>query len=341
MLAISQFRVANGLAPAVREAFVNRPHLVEHAPGFQGINVFTKVGDETTFLLITRWTDLESYRVWHSSEAHVLSHRGIPPGLKLDAAYTQLTYWDEIPQPRDDSANEPAAPDWTAAVADFVASSGLVYFIAAGNDGAIDAINTPMAELLRVPEETLRGQAVWPYLTDADAARLRSNIGGSRTPGSNEASSGKGNENLLLNFVTADQVVHTLECRVYVRDGLFAVFGSFPVQQNPALQQELREADGELHVLTREHARQNKELKTAKLALEQTILELNTVYWHLRRVREVLPICVKCGKVESGEARWETLIDFMQDHFPFLSHGCCPECAPRLFESGQEPGPAA
>jgi hypothetical protein len=81
----------------------------------------------------------------------------------------------------------------------------------------------PMAELLRVPEETLREKAVWPYLTEPDA------------------------------------------------------------------EEELREANGELHVLTREHARQNKELKTAKLVLEQTVHELNTVYWHLRKIREVLP----------------------------------------------------
>ena len=34
MLAISRFRVANGMEKEVREAFRNRPRLVEDAPGF-------------------------------------------------------------------------------------------------------------------------------------------------------------------------------------------------------------------------------------------------------------------------------------------------------------------
>ena len=64
--------------------------------------------------------------------------------------------------------------------------------------------------------------------------------------------------------------------------------------------------------------------------MEKTLHELNTLYWHLRKIREVLPICMKCGKVESGEARWEDLIAFMHDRFPFLSHGYCPDCAAKF-----------
>jgi hypothetical protein len=44
--------------------------------------------------------------------------------------------------------------------------------------------------------------------------------------------------------------------------------------------------------------------------------------------------------VESGDARWEDLIAFMHDRFPFLSHGYCPDCAARvLAEEFPEPRP--
>jgi hypothetical protein len=89
-------------------------------------------------------------------------------------------------------------------------------------------------------------------------------------------------------------------------------------------------------VLARERERQHKEARAAKISLEKTLHELNTLYWHLRKIREVLPICMKCGRVESGDARWEELIAFMQDRFPFLSHGYCPECA-EIFRSEESP----
>jgi hypothetical protein len=48
---------------------------------------------------------------------------------------------------------------------------------------------------------------------------------------------------------------------------------------------------------------------------------------------------MKCGKVESGEARWEDLIAFMNARFPFLSHGYCPECATIVLSEYPEFGP--
>jgi len=91
ILAVSRFRVANGMEPEVREAFRNRPRLVEDAPGFLGMEVFTDQDDPSVFYLHTRWTDPSSFRAWHTSDAHKRSHAGIPKGLRLDAAFTQLT----------------------------------------------------------------------------------------------------------------------------------------------------------------------------------------------------------------------------------------------------------
>ena len=90
ILALSRFKVANGLESSVARAFLNRPRLVEQAEGFLGIEVFTDSSDASVFYLSTRWTTESAFRQWHSSEAHHTSHRGIPKGLKLDPEYTQL-----------------------------------------------------------------------------------------------------------------------------------------------------------------------------------------------------------------------------------------------------------
>ena|ERR1039457_3672150 len=93
---ISRFRVRNGFEEEVRRAFLNRPRLVENAPGFRGLDVMTDSADSSVFLLLTRWTDEESFRAWHGSEAHRQSHSLMPRGLKLDPSFTSLTIGKSI-----------------------------------------------------------------------------------------------------------------------------------------------------------------------------------------------------------------------------------------------------
>lgn len=90
VVVLSRFRVANGMDESVKTAFENRPHLVEEAAGFAGLEVFTDARDTSVFFLLTRWTDFECYRRWHGSQAHRQSHAGIPKGLKLDATFTKV-----------------------------------------------------------------------------------------------------------------------------------------------------------------------------------------------------------------------------------------------------------
>lgn len=79
---MSRFRVANGMEAEVGDAFVNRPRLVDSAPGFLGMETFVDAKDQTIFYLVTRWTDADCFHAWHSSPAHHASHSGIPKGLK-------------------------------------------------------------------------------------------------------------------------------------------------------------------------------------------------------------------------------------------------------------------
>ncbi len=89
-VSISRFRVANGMESEVAEAFRERPHMVDGAPGFIRMDVLSPSEDEAEFWLVTYWTDEESFRVWHRSHEYRDSHAYIPKGLKLDAEATQL-----------------------------------------------------------------------------------------------------------------------------------------------------------------------------------------------------------------------------------------------------------
>jgi heme-degrading monooxygenase HmoA len=87
---ISRFRVANGMESDVADAFRERPHFVESAPGFVRMDVLSPAEDASEFWLVTYWADEESFRTWHRSHEYRDSHSYIPKGLKLDPSATEL-----------------------------------------------------------------------------------------------------------------------------------------------------------------------------------------------------------------------------------------------------------
>jgi len=82
-VALSRFTIANNMTDEVRTAFRNRPHLVDGAPGFIGMEVMSPLGNPEEIWLLTRWNDEQSYRNWHRGHEYHESHKGIPRGLKL------------------------------------------------------------------------------------------------------------------------------------------------------------------------------------------------------------------------------------------------------------------
>lgn len=72
------------------QAFRARPHLVDDASGFLRMDVLTPDDDDAEFWLVTYWDSEESFRSWHRSHLYRESHEGIPKGLKLDPAATEL-----------------------------------------------------------------------------------------------------------------------------------------------------------------------------------------------------------------------------------------------------------
>lgn len=95
-LAISRFTVANGMQEQVRQAFAERPHLVDESPGFLRMEVARPTGDDSEFWLMTWWTDKESFQSWHHGHSYRESHKGIPKGLRPDPKRTSMVHLDVV-----------------------------------------------------------------------------------------------------------------------------------------------------------------------------------------------------------------------------------------------------
>ena len=96
ILVIRKFTVRNGMEEAVRQAFVDRPHLVDSAPGYQRMEVLRALGHPEEFWLTTWWQDEASYDTWHRSHAYRDSHKGLPKGLKLVPGSTEIRRFEQM-----------------------------------------------------------------------------------------------------------------------------------------------------------------------------------------------------------------------------------------------------
>lgn len=95
-VAYSRFVVANGMSEEVRQAFRQRPGLVDGAPGFMRMDVISPLDRPEEFWLITFWSDETSFREWHRGHAYSESHAGIPKGLKLVRGETVVKGFDHV-----------------------------------------------------------------------------------------------------------------------------------------------------------------------------------------------------------------------------------------------------
>lgn len=95
-VALSRFIIANDMTEAVKQAFVARPHLVDHASGFVRMDVLSPQEKPEEIWLVTYWTDEESFRTWHGSDLHHESHKGIPRGLKLVPGSAEVRHFEYV-----------------------------------------------------------------------------------------------------------------------------------------------------------------------------------------------------------------------------------------------------
>lgn len=90
-VAMSRFGVIPGQECLVREAFRNRPKLVDAHPGFIRLEVLSPNAQANEFWLITFWRDQSSFEQWHSGHLRE-SHAWMPRGLKIVPGSRSLTY---------------------------------------------------------------------------------------------------------------------------------------------------------------------------------------------------------------------------------------------------------
>ncbi|MCJ8164991.1 antibiotic biosynthesis monooxygenase [Pontibacter sp. E15-1] len=94
-IALSTFTIANDMAAQVKEAFVNRPHLVDSAPGFVRMEVLSPQDNPAEIWLLTYWTDEDSYSVWYKNHMRE-SHQDVPKGLKLVPKSTKVRFFEHV-----------------------------------------------------------------------------------------------------------------------------------------------------------------------------------------------------------------------------------------------------
>jgi sigma-B regulation protein RsbU (phosphoserine phosphatase) len=68
----------------------------------------------------------------------------------------------------------------------------------------------------------------------------------------------------------------------------------------------------------------NRDLLRVRIHVAQRILRFST---HVAQLKDLLPICVYCHKINDGQDFWERLETYMCEHTgTSFSHGICPEC---------------
>jgi signal transduction histidine kinase/heme-degrading monooxygenase HmoA len=269
---MSKFRVVNDKAAAVRQAFLNRPRLVEDALGFLDFEVLTDNDDASCFYLLTRWTNLPAFRAWHSSEAHRQSHQGMPSGLKLDPSFTKVLTLNPIAGgPTDEGAlrSEGKSPS----LAETLESSRNIPYLQITSQGEISTCNPATLLQLRLTEVQVMGRKIWDFLTSPDAEWLQACIATLRQGQS---------EKHMLNFVDSNASPFSLECTVSALPRGFALLGEPLIESERVLSNELLQLNNQVTVLARESARQKKELARTNVELEKALKDLETSRDQLR-----------------------------------------------------------
>ena len=276
IVAISRFKVANGMEDSVRQAFLHRPRFVDEETGFLGLEVFSDKQDPSILYLLTRWTDSESFQAWHSSENHHRSHAFIPKGLKLDPTMTKVIQAERV---AGQLTLEESTADSSPFLARFFTESETIHYVAATRDGTIRVCSAAVAKALRKPASEIVGRPVYDLLTDTDAETLRKlSEGTDRHP----------DERLLLNFVDAEFRPYTLQCQVDKRPDGFVLIGERRSLHESALENELIQVNNELAVLSRENIRKSRALERAMTQLEEELQERQRVALELRKSNEDL-----------------------------------------------------
>jgi heme oxygenase (mycobilin-producing) len=261
---ISRFKVRNGLEQDVQEAFLNRPRLVENVAGFCGLSVLTDAADPSIFLLLTRWTNAESFQTWHRSDAHHHSHSFMPKGLKLDAAFTMLTVGNNIEDPAGAQNLSDALEGQTVAMSRWLMESDAVFALLLAPDGTIRMRNRASQRVFAaqgVPDASSQvSDSVWEYLGCADSEFLRAELIDPQGPT---------DKLRRLNLLNGQGNPMTLEVGLVRSGDATLLLGAKEQLHDSTLEVEMLKMTNDMSLLMRESARSNRELQKAKATIER------------------------------------------------------------------------
>lgn len=204
------------------------------------------------------------------------------------------------------------------AVRTLILRSRVLVWVRVSRDGRIVAANKALARRTGLSAAELVKASIFPLLTEEDGERIRERLGAARPPSP---------ESFLANFVSIRHEVQTYRCRTFPQGDDLVLVGEPEVEEDQILAEELLRLNNELSVLSRENARRSRELEVARSELQQTLTELENSHWQLRKIQENIPLCMLCGKMKTGDAKWESFLDYLRSNEIFVSHGYCPTCA--------------
>ncbi|KGJ71692.1 antibiotic biosynthesis monooxygenase [Cryobacterium roopkundense] len=79
IIKINAITVADDSGDALAHRFAARAGAVDGSAGFEGFELLKPTDDRTTWLVVTRWADEESFQAWVSSPAFGHGHRSEAP----------------------------------------------------------------------------------------------------------------------------------------------------------------------------------------------------------------------------------------------------------------------
>lgn len=320
ILRVLRFKGAIEAEERVRDALARRADLGVNAQGFLGMCAFTDSSDPSVRYLVTKWSDAAAFHAWRENSPHT-SDPGSP--LYVEDAFEQSVILEGIADGDEATVSPRQSLVSMPFLSKFLQDSRSVHLLTVSLDGTIRSFNENAALNLKVPASQLTGLKIWSYLTEEDATRLWQRV---------QSNTSGPDERLLINFVDAEHFPYTLECRLDVQKDHFTLLGELPEKGDNVLREHLLQFKNYVAVLTRENAQKSAALEKSRADLEKALKDLETSYWHMRKISEYLPICMQCHKVRTAEARWEDVADYLNKHSLFLTHSLCPPCFATMVE---------
>ncbi|MEX0891149.1 MAG: PAS domain-containing protein [Gemmatimonadota bacterium] len=182
-------------------------------------------------------------------------------------------------------------------------------------NGDLTYVNPAFAAHVGRDTAELQGQPVFEVLAAADATLVRGWLSDS-VPA----------DPVELNFTSPEGSPFTLRCVVERSAEHMRIVGEPNSVGDRAAAAEIMRVNNEFATMVRELARRERELERTRGELETALTELQTSYWHLQKIQEVLPVCMECGRVKTGDAGWEPVLEYLKANRIFMSHGYCPAC---------------